>query len=108
MGVSLGKLGGALERGLVGVVIRGIHRGRGVPSSVVGWETVNVAIQLRRRLTSSPLTLHCLRAETLQFRQNPSLISLFSVTLHRIYSCCYTLNKLDPLTNGNYAIYRNP
>ena len=48
-----------------------------------------------------PLTLHRLRAETLQFHQNPS----FSVTLRRIYSCCYTL---DASTNGNYAIYRNP
>ena len=57
--------------------------------------------------TSSSLTLHCLRAETLQFRQNPSF-SLFSVTLRRIYSCCYTLNKLDASTNGNYAIYGNP
>ena len=60
-----------------------------------------------RRSTSSPLTLHRLRAETLQFRQNPSFSS-FSVTLRRIYSCCYTLNKLDASTNGNYAIYRNP
>ena len=57
-----------------------------------------------RCMTSSPLTLHRLRAETLQFRQNPS----FSVTLRHIYSCCYTLNKLDASTNGNYAIYRNP
>ena len=56
------------------------------------------------RLTSSPLTLHCLRAETRQFHQNPS----FSVTLRHIYSCCYTLNKLGASTNGNYVIYRNP
>ena len=39
--------------------------------------------------------------------QNPSFSS-FLVTLRRIYSCCYTLNKLDASTNGNYAIYRNP
>ena len=57
-----------------------------------------------RRSTSS---LHRLRAETLQFRKIPSFSS-FSVTLRRIYSCCYTLNKLDASTNGNYAIYRNP
>ena len=41
----------------MGVVIRGIHRGRGVPSSAVGWETVNVAVQLRRRSTLSPFDL---------------------------------------------------
>ena len=49
-----------------------------------------------RRSTSS---LHRLRAETLQFRQNPSFSS-FLVTLRRIYSCCYTLNKLDAETKG--------
>ena len=49
------------------------------------------------------VTLHRLRAETPRFHQNPSFSS-FSVTLHHIYSCCYTLNKLDALTNGNYTI----
>ena len=58
-------------------------------------------------LTSSLLILHRLRAETLQFCQNPSFSS-FSVALRRIYSCCYTLNKLDTSTNGNYVIYRKP
>ena len=76
---------------------------------------MNIAVRLLwsagdreyRRSTSS---LHRLRAETLQFRQNPSFSSFssFLVTLRRIYSCCYTLNKLDASTNGNYAIYRNP
>ena len=75
-------------------------------------ETVNVAIRLLwsagdRECHHSTSSLHRLRAETLQFRQNPSFSS-FSVTLRRIYSCCYTLNKLDASTNGNYAIYRNP
>ena len=74
-------------------------------------ETVNVAVRLwsagDRECRRSTSSLHRLRAETLQFCQNPSFSS-FLVTLRRIYSCCYTLNKLDASTNGNYAIYRNP
>ena len=88
------------------MVIPGIQQfygGRGVPSSALG----GTGDRECRRSTSLPLMLQRLRAETLQFRQNPSF-SLFSVTLRRIYSCCCTLNKLDASTNGNYAIYRNP
>ena len=88
------------------MVIPGIQQfygGRGVPSSALG----GAGDRECRCSTSLPLMLQRLRAETLQFRQNPSF-SLFSVTLRRIYSCCYTLNKLDASTNGNYAIYRNP
>ena len=41
--------------------------------------------QSQREAVNVALTLHHLRAETLQFRQNPSFSS-FSVDLHRFYS----------------------
>ena len=77
-------------------------------SSIVGVVCHRVRSAGDRKCRRSTSSLHRLRAETLQFRKNPSLSS-FSVTLlRRIYSCCYTLNRLDASTNGNYAIYRNP
>ena len=84
---------------LVGGVIRGILSWAWCAVECGQRETVNVAVRLLwsagdRECRHSTSSLHRLRAETLQFRKNPSFSS-FLVTLRRIYSCCYTLNKLD-------------